>query len=87
MNLTAFSFFLLACFTLSTAGAADPLEWSSPDRAFGTLGCGVCHKPWLLKHKGVVYHFYRAVGNQGRAIALATSRPLPAAPLRVGEGG
>jgi predicted GH43/DUF377 family glycosyl hydrolase len=34
------------------------------------------HKPWLLKHKGVVYHFYCAVGNQGRAIALATSRPM-----------
>jgi hypothetical protein len=34
------------------------------------------HKPWLLKHNGVVYHFYCAVGNQERAIALATSRPM-----------
>jgi predicted GH43/DUF377 family glycosyl hydrolase len=34
------------------------------------------HKPWLLKHQGVVYHFCCAVGNQGRAIALATSRPM-----------
>jgi predicted GH43/DUF377 family glycosyl hydrolase len=34
------------------------------------------HKPWLLKHDGVVYHFYCAVGNQGRAIALAASRPM-----------
>ncbi len=34
------------------------------------------HKPWVLKHDGVVYHFYCAVGNQGRAIALATSRPI-----------
>jgi predicted GH43/DUF377 family glycosyl hydrolase len=34
------------------------------------------HKPWILKHNGVVYHFYCAVGNQGRAIALATSKPL-----------
>jgi len=34
------------------------------------------HKPWVLKHDGVVYHFYCAVGNQGRAIALATSRPM-----------
>ena len=34
------------------------------------------HTPWLLKHTGVVYHFYCAVGNQGRAIALATSRPM-----------
>jgi beta-xylosidase len=34
------------------------------------------HKPWLLKHSGVVYHFYCAVGGpeQHRAIALATSR-------------
>jgi predicted GH43/DUF377 family glycosyl hydrolase len=34
------------------------------------------HKPWVLKHSGVVYHFYCAVGNQGRTIALATSRPM-----------
>ncbi len=34
------------------------------------------HKPWILKHDGVVYHFYCAVGDQGRAIALATSRPM-----------
>jgi predicted GH43/DUF377 family glycosyl hydrolase len=35
------------------------------------------HKPWVLKHDGVVYHFYCAVGNEGRAIALATSTRLP----------
>ena len=34
------------------------------------------HKPWVLKHSGVVYHFYCAVGDQGRVIALATSRHL-----------
>lgn len=34
------------------------------------------HKPWMLKHEGVVYHFYCAVGNEGRAIALATSKDL-----------
>ena len=34
------------------------------------------HKPWLLKHDGVVYHFYCAVGNEGRCIALATSKDL-----------
>lgn len=34
------------------------------------------HKPWVLKHDGVVYHFYCAVGDQGRHIALATSAPL-----------
>ncbi|MBN1853170.1 MAG: hypothetical protein JW829_10620 [Pirellulales bacterium] len=34
------------------------------------------HKPWLLKHEGTVYHFYCAVGTEGRAIALATSKDL-----------
>jgi predicted GH43/DUF377 family glycosyl hydrolase len=37
------------------------------------------HKPWLIKHNGVVYHFYCAVGSKGRAIALATSRPVEVA--------
>ena len=37
------------------------------------------HKPWLLKHEGVVYHFYCAVGDEGRVIALATSKDLRAA--------
>jgi tRNA A-37 threonylcarbamoyl transferase component Bud32 len=32
------------------------------------------HKPWVVKHEGVVYHFYCAVGTQGRGIALATSK-------------
>ncbi|HWA24033.1 MAG TPA: hypothetical protein VG734_00050 [Lacunisphaera sp.] len=36
------------------------------------------HKPWVLKHDGVVYHFYCAVGDQGRVIALATSQDLRA---------
>jgi predicted GH43/DUF377 family glycosyl hydrolase len=38
------------------------------------------HKPWVLKHQGVVYHFYCAVGDQGRVIALATSKDLGTAP-------
>jgi predicted GH43/DUF377 family glycosyl hydrolase len=36
------------------------------------------HKPWVLKWEGTVYHFYCAVGDQGRAIALASSRDLRA---------
>ncbi len=36
------------------------------------------HKPWVLKHDGVVYHWYCAVsrrdGREVRGIALATSR-------------
>jgi predicted GH43/DUF377 family glycosyl hydrolase len=34
------------------------------------------HKPWIVRHRGVVYHFYCAVGDQGRAIAVATSKDL-----------
>jgi len=34
------------------------------------------HKPWVVKWNGVVYHFYCAVGTQGRVIAVATSRDL-----------
>jgi predicted GH43/DUF377 family glycosyl hydrolase len=34
------------------------------------------HKPWVLKYNDVVYHFYCAVGKEGRVIALATSREL-----------
>ncbi len=34
------------------------------------------HKPWVLKHDGVVYHYYCAVGEEGRVIALATSEDL-----------
>ena len=32
------------------------------------------HKPYVLKHDGVVYHFYCGVGDMGRGIAVATSR-------------
>ena len=36
------------------------------------------HKPWLVKHNGIVYHFYCARSNDGtpRCIALATSKEL-----------
>jgi len=38
------------------------------------------HKPWVIKDHGIVYHFYCAVGTEGRVIALATSKDLnPAA--------
>jgi predicted GH43/DUF377 family glycosyl hydrolase len=36
------------------------------------------HKPWVVKHGGIVHHFYCAVGDQGRGIAVATSRDLRA---------
>ncbi|MEO7597570.1 MAG: hypothetical protein ABIV50_01465 [Opitutus sp.] len=38
------------------------------------------HKPWVLKHDGVVYHFYCAVRAEGRVIALATPKDVRAAP-------
>ncbi len=34
------------------------------------------HKPWLVKWAGAAYHFYCAVGDQGRTIAVATSKPM-----------
>lgn len=34
------------------------------------------HKPWVIKWNGVVYHFYNAVGDKGRVIALATSKDM-----------
>lgn len=34
------------------------------------------HKPWVINHDGVVYHFYGAVGNENRVIGLATSKDL-----------
>jgi hypothetical protein len=34
------------------------------------------HKPMVINWKGMVYHFYNAVGKEGRVIALATSKPL-----------
>jgi predicted GH43/DUF377 family glycosyl hydrolase len=36
------------------------------------------HKPWVVNWDGVVYHFYCAVGDQGRVVALATSPDLRA---------
>lgn len=39
------------------------------------------HKPWIIKHEGVVYHFYCAVSKQGRGLALATSVPLGQSPI------
>jgi predicted GH43/DUF377 family glycosyl hydrolase len=38
------------------------------------------HKPWIVSWNGVVYHFYCAVGSEGRVIALATSRDLKNSP-------
>lgn len=34
------------------------------------------HKPMVINWKDTVYHFYNAVGSEGRVLALATSKPL-----------
>lgn len=50
------------------------------------------HKPCVLKHEGVWYHFYTSVGRMGgtenmRAIALATSRRIPGVEYREDAAG
>ncbi len=57
-------------------------KWTGPDLVAPSAAWDktYAHKPWLLKHDGVVYHFYCAVGEQGRAIGLATSRDLSPRP-------
>lgn len=39
-------------------------------------GGRVAHKPWVVKHDGVVYHFYGTNNGKDRCIALATSKDL-----------
>jgi predicted GH43/DUF377 family glycosyl hydrolase len=53
-------------------------DWEGDDLVSPSEGFDqkYAHKPWVIKWKGVVYHFYNAVGTQGRVIALATSKEL-----------
>jgi predicted GH43/DUF377 family glycosyl hydrolase len=53
-------------------------KWSGPNliQPSEPFDQTYAHKPWVLKYRGVVYHFYCAVGNEGRVIALATSVDL-----------
>lgn len=53
-------------------------DWSGPDLIAPSENFDkqYAHKPWVIKWDGVVYHFYNAVGDQGRVIALATSVDL-----------
>lgn len=57
-------------------------QWTGPDLVAPSEPWDdtFAHKPWLIKHHGVVYHFYCAVGDQGRVIALATSKDVRAQP-------
>lgn len=53
-------------------------DWTGPDLISPTepYDKTYAHKPWVVKWNGVVYHFYNAVGENGRVIALATSKDL-----------
>lgn len=53
-------------------------DWDGPDLVSPSEDFDekYAHKPWVIKWKGVVYHFYNAVGKNGRVIALATSKDL-----------
>lgn len=53
-------------------------DWSGADLVSSseTYDETYAHKPWVIKWNGIVYHFYNAVGKQGRVIALATSKDL-----------
>ena len=59
-----------------TKWTGDPLIQPSRVPWFSPWDTQHAHKPWVIQHSGVVYHFYCAVGNRGRGLALATSRPL-----------
>lgn len=59
-------------------------EWDGADLVYPTkqYDAMFAHKSYVLKHEGVVYHFYCAVNNDGqRGIALATSRPMGKSPV------
>lgn len=63
------------------AASRDLVHWTRRDGSHliepsEPWDAAYAHKPWLLKYNGVVHHFYCAVGNPGRVIALATSRPM-----------
>jgi predicted GH43/DUF377 family glycosyl hydrolase len=51
-------------------------KWTGPDLIGPSLPWDktYAHKPWVLKHGGVVYHFYCAVGTEGRGISRRRRR-------------
>jgi len=53
-------------------------KWEGPDLVVSSepFDSTYAHKPWVIKHNDVVYHYYCAVGDQGRVIALSTSKPV-----------
>ncbi len=54
-------------------------RWNGPDLIYPTKKYDemFAHKSCVVKHNGIVYHFYCAVNNEGqRGIAVATSTPM-----------
>ncbi|MDO4158942.1 MAG: malectin domain-containing carbohydrate-binding protein [Prevotellaceae bacterium] len=64
------------------AASYDMIHWTDwagedliiPSKPYDEM---FAHKSYVVKHDGIVYHFYCAVNNSGqRGIALATSKPM-----------
>ena len=63
-------------------------DWTGPDLIWPTKPYDemFAHKSYVVKHQGVVYHFYCAVNNdQQRGIAVATSVPMGRSQVRFPE--
>lgn len=60
-------------------------DWQGPDLIIPSKDYDelFAHKSYVVKHKGVVYHYYCAVNHAGqRGIAVATSRPMGQSDVR-----
>ncbi|OIN60751.1 glycosylase [Arsenicibacter rosenii] len=59
-------------------------DWQGPDLIAPSepFDKTYAHKPWVIKWNGVVYHFYNAVGSNGRVIAVATSTDVGKSDIR-----
>lgn len=60
-------------------------DWQGDDLIYPTKQYDelFAHKSYLVKHDGVVYHFYCAVNNaEQRGIAVATSKPMGRSAVR-----
>ena len=60
-------------------------DWEGPDLIWPTKKYDemFAHKSYVVKHNGVVYHFYCAVNNDGqRGIAVATNMPMGRSEVR-----
>lgn len=63
-------------------------DWTGSDLIYPTKPYDnmFAHKSYVMKHKGVVYHFYCAVNTAGqRGIAVATSVPMGKSPVAFPE--